>query len=342
MTTTLQESCIASLPCDTTFIQASPDFNAVMLPSSSTEAICVSEELHFTDLLSASSGVTVAVSCSASPTFSVRLCCDKAIPVTGCMTTTLQESCIASLPCDTTFIQASPDFNAVTLPSSSTEATCTSEELHFTDLLSASSGVTVAVSCSASPTFSVRLCCDKDISITGCMTITLQESCAASLSCDTTFIQTSPDFNAITLPSSSTEAISPLEELQVTDLLSASSGVTIAVSCSVSPTFSIRLCCNKDIPFTGCMTTTLQESRTKPSIDIAMILASPGEIAEISPVSLVVAICVLSLYHRMVISSALSGITDAANCNVSFTFMMTSCLSIIICSNGCASSIMTN
>ena len=140
-----------------------------------------------------------------------------------------------------TVTTASPAFTAVTLPAPSTVAISVLSELHVTFRLSALSGFTVAVSVSVSPSVKVSSVLSRDTSVTPtalAFTVTLQVAVFPPSSV-VTVTTASPAFTAVTLPAPSTVATSVLSELHVTFLLSALSGLTVAVSVSVSP--SVRV-----------------------------------------------------------------------------------------------------
>jgi hypothetical protein len=77
----------------------------------------------------------------------------------------------------------------------------------------------------------------------------LQEADNATSS-DFTVIVTTPAFNVETKPLGLTVAIASSEELQITFLLVASSGVIVATNAVVSPFFSVRLLSLILIPLT--------------------------------------------------------------------------------------------
>ena len=186
----------------------------------------------------ASSGFTVAVSVSLSPSVSTSSDLLRVIEVTAitfASTVTLQVA-----DCSPAFavMTADPAFRAVTLPFS-TVATVASEVLHVTDLFVASSGFTVAVSVSLSPsvnTSSGLLRVIEVTAITFAFTVTLH---VAVLSPAFAVMTADPAFSAVTLPFSTVATVAS-DVLQVTVLSVASSGFTVAVSISLPPSVKIR------------------------------------------------------------------------------------------------------
>ena len=135
-----------------TVMVAVPGATAVTLPFSSTVAIFPSLVVHFTALLAALLGATVAVRVSLPPAVRAKVFLFSVTPVTGMPeTVTLQ---LAVLPPSSVVavMVAVPAATAVTLPFSSTVAIFWSLVVHFTALLVAFSGATVAVRVSVLPT----------------------------------------------------------------------------------------------------------------------------------------------------------------------------------------------
>ena len=160
---------------------------------------------------------------------------------------------------------ASPAAFAVTLPLLSTVATVSLLLLHVTVLFVASSGFTVAVRVASFPAISSRvvwfsstLCTG---TVAGCpLTVTLQ---LALLPSAVAVMVAVPAALAVTLPLLSTSTISGLSLFQVTVLLVASLGFTVAVSFSVSFTSSVRSVLSSITLvtpiFTPCSTVTLPD-----------------------------------------------------------------------------------
>ena len=146
-------------------ITASPSATAVTSPFALTVATDSSELLHVTLLSVASAGLTVAVSCTFSPTFSEEAVRFSSIDSTRVATTVILHSALTA-PLEAV-ITASPSATAVTSPVALTVATDSSELRHVTVLSVASTGLTVAVSCTFSPTFREASWWSTVISLTG-------------------------------------------------------------------------------------------------------------------------------------------------------------------------------
>ena len=150
-----------------------------------------------------------------------------------------------------------PKPTATTVPLD-TMQTDSFELAHLTSLLDASSGITVATSWRVSPILcSSQLLWLSVIPVTGCETVTLHESTARGLSSDVALINAIPRFSAETFPSASTVTISLSVEVQMSFLLSAFTGVAVAYSISLCPTFNAKLCFSMITPTTGCLTVTI-------------------------------------------------------------------------------------
>ena len=88
------------------------------------------------------------------------------------------------------------------------------------------------------------------------------------------------------VPSSSTVATDSLFELQATDLSVASSGDTVAVNCSVSPTAKVVSFLFNETPVTGItlsFTVTVQVAVLPPSCVVTIITVVPFDTAVIVP-----------------------------------------------------------
>ena len=199
----------------------------------------LSELDHVTVLSVASFGLTVAVRVSDSPSVnvsSVLLSVTDVTAVTFLLTVTEQ---VADFSPALAVIVALPSFTAVTLPFASTVAMLLSELDHVTVLSVASSGFTVAVSVSESPSVnanSVLFSVTEVTTTTSLLTVTEQ---VADLSPAWAVIVTLPSFTAVTLPFASTVATVASDEDQVTVLSVASSGFTVAVRVSESPSVNV-------------------------------------------------------------------------------------------------------
>ena len=128
---------------------AVPNFLAVTMPFS-TVAISVSELLQVIVLSAASSGPTVALRVTVSPTSRDTVVLSRLIDLTRVGTTVTAQ--VADISSAFAVMVAVPSFLAVTMPFS-TVAISVSELLQVIVLSVASSGLTVALRVTVSPTF---------------------------------------------------------------------------------------------------------------------------------------------------------------------------------------------
>ena len=134
---------------------------------------------------------------------------------------------------------AVPSLTAVTLPLASTVAIAVLELVQVTVLSVASSGFTVATRVSDSPSLSSRLVLFSVTSVTAMTFLLTVTEHVADFSPTLAVMVAEPSLTAVTLPLLSTVAIAVLELDQVTVLSVASSGLTVAVSVSDSPSVSV-------------------------------------------------------------------------------------------------------
>ena len=148
---------------------------AVTLPVLLTVAIFVFDDFQVTALFVALVGVTVAVNCIVFPFPTLAVVLFNVIFVTfttdgfdgiGSVTVTLQVAFLSLPSFAIQVILAVPADTAVTLPVLSTVAIFVSDEVQFTDLSVAFSGVMVAVSAAVSPFFILSVLCESFISAT--------------------------------------------------------------------------------------------------------------------------------------------------------------------------------
>ena len=271
-----------------------------------------SEVDQVTVLSVALSGLTVAVSVSASPSTNstdVLLSSTDSTAMTFLATTTLQ---VADLSPAFAVIVASPSLTAVTLPLS-TVAIAASEVDQVTVLSVALSGLTVAVSVSASPSTNstdVLLSTTDSTAMTFLVTTTLQ---VADLSPTLAVMVASPSLIAVTLPLS-TVAILALDVDQVTVLSVASSGLIETNNASESPSTSdssVLFRSTEETAITPLLTVTMQEPFFPPAL--AVIVEEPSAIAVTNPVSETVATDCFEDAHETVLSVASPGETLAFN-----------------------------
>ena len=211
---------------------AEPTLIAVTTPSDivATEA---SEVLQVTVLSVASSGFTVAVRVTVSPTFKEALVLSRVIEATGVASTVIAQ--VASLSPALAVMVAVPSLMAVTTPSS-TVAMDTSEVLQVTVLSVASSGFTVALRVTVSPTFKEALVLSKlieDTSTTPLLTVTTQDPIfppAVAVMVDV------PSAIATTFPFCSTVATDCFDDAHIISRSVAFEGEIVALNEMDSPT----------------------------------------------------------------------------------------------------------
>jgi len=156
-------------------------------------------------------------------------------------------------------------------------------ELQVTFLLVAFSGMMFAFSWVTSPSSNFNELLSIETSSTGILFVTTtQQKSVCPPSSVATKISAYPFLTALTFPFLSTVATFSLSEIQVTFLLVASSGKTVAVSWSVSPLFNFNELLSNITPVTGTrflVTLTSQVSVLLPSSVVATIVAFPSLIA---------------------------------------------------------------
>ena len=254
-TVTLQ---VAVLPPSlvVTVMVASPSAFALTLPLSSTVATASLSDAQLTLLSVASSGFTVAVRVASSPTIRVssllsRLTLSTATPLA--LTVTAQLALFApSLVVTVTAVV--PGALATTLPLSSTLATEGSELLQLTSLSVASAGDTVAVRVASSPTSRLS-------SLLSRLTLSTATAFASTVTAQVAVLPPSlvftvmvaePAFTPVTTPSA-TDATASSELLQLTLLSAASSGLTVAVSVTLSPSLMVTSTMSRLTPLTATL-----------------------------------------------------------------------------------------
>ena len=298
----------AVLPPHLAVIVALPDLTAVTLPLT-TLATDSSDEVQVTFLSVASSGFTVAVNCSVSPTAKERVVLSRVTEPVGTVTVTAHSAILSP---HLAVMVALPDLTAVTLPLE-TLATDSSDEAQATFLSVASSGLTVAVNCAVSPTTKEREVLSRVIDSVLTVMVTLH---LAMQEPDFAEIIASPDFLAVIIPLD-TVATDTSDEPQVTDLSVALSGLTVAVIVSVSPTCIDREVLSRVIDVT---VTTLAETLTVQVEDLppalAVIVAVPSLTAVTVP-EFTLATEALDEAHITPSYSASFGRTVATRLNVS-------------------------
>ena len=179
---------------------------------------------------------------------------------------------------------AVPSLMAVTRPDASTVATEVFVLLHVTVLSVALSGLTVATSVSLSPSFR-----DKDVlfsamDVTATTFLLTVTEHVADLSPALAVMAAVPSAMAVTRPDASTVAMEVFELLHVTVLSVALSGLTVATSVSLSPSFRDKDVLFSAIDVTGTtkgFTCTLQVAVLSPAW--AVMSAAPSFRAVTSP-----------------------------------------------------------
>ena len=186
--------------------------------------------------------------------------CPFSVPVEAA-TVTLQVAVLFPSSVVTVMV-AVPSETAVTRPDEETVATDVKLDFQLTFLFVALEGLTVAVSCPVWPF-------DRDISvlfsetpvteITFFFTVTTQEAVLFPSSVVAVIVAVPPE-TAVTKPLEETFAIDVELDLQLTFLFVALEGLTVAVSCPVSPSVRVISDLSSEIPDTGLLTVTAQEA----------------------------------------------------------------------------------
>lgn len=133
-----------------------------------------------------------------------------------------------------------------------------------------------------------------------------------------------PTFFAVTSPLEVTEATDVLPTVQITSLLVAFDGETVATKDAVLPTWRVNEEVFRDTPVTETVeafTVTEQVAVLPPSVVLAVIVAVPAFFAVTSPSEDTVATEVLLDVHVTSLLDALEGLTVAVNHVVSPTVM---------------------
>ena len=296
---------------------ALPTFFAVTTPllTVATEA---SDVVQVTVLSMASSGLTVGVKVTVSPTFSDALVLFRLTEVTGVSKTVTKQ--LAVLSFTFTVIVALPTPTAVTTTLVPSEATLNSatralSDLHDTPSIVASSGLTVYVKVTVSPTFSDALVLFRLTEVTGVATTVIVQ--VADFSPAFAVMVAEPTSLAVTTPLL-TVATEASEELQVTVLSVALSGLTVAVKVTVSPAFNEALVLFSVTLVTGVASTVIKQVAVL-SPALAVMVALPTFFAVTTPL-LTVATEASDVVQVTVLSVASSGLTVGVKVTVSPTF----------------------
>ena len=319
-----------------TVIVALPAATAVIVPSWSTDATAPSLLLKTTFCSVASSGTMLTIRVAVSPSFSVTSSWSTVMPVnaTASSVTVTSQTAFCSPSSVVTVIVALPAATAVTSPFSFTVATASSLVVQLTFWLEASIGFTAAARVYLSPITRLSLFLFRLTPSTGtsfAVTVTSQVS-VNSPSSVVTVIFAVPAVTAVTLPFSSTFATSALSLLQLTFLLLAPSGATVAVSTALSPVSISSVFLSRVTPVTGvsCSSTvTSQVAVNPPSSVFTVTIAVPAATALTLPFSSTVATAVSLLVQVTFLLSAPCGATVSVRVAVSPTARMSSPLSSV-------------
>jgi len=268
---------------------AEPAEIAVTVPDVFTVATAVLDDVHVTALLVAFAGLTVAVKVSVPPTVRDVAFLFRLTPVTGTVgivTVTLQIAVLAPSVVVTVML-AEPAETAVTLPLASTVETEVLEDVQVTALLVAFVGLTVAVKVSVPPTVREVAFLFRVTPVTatvGIVTVTLQMA-VFNPSVVVTVIVAVPAETAVIRPDELTVATAVLEDVQVTALLVAFVGVTVAVKVSVAPTVSDVSVLFRVTPVTAptALTVMVHIAVLAPSAVFTVIVVEPAATAETLP-----------------------------------------------------------
>ena len=260
MTVTVQVA-LKSPSAEVIVIIADPGDTAWTTPLLSTVATFVSPDEKETSLLVASSGKTVYSRDAFSPTTRTSAQLFILRPVTGTYLafTVTSQTAVFEPSVVFTVIVTFPGLRAETVPSEVTVATASSEDDHFTDLSVASSGDTEALITTVSPSVSSRLFLSTVTPVTLIvLEVTVTEQVAVlEPSTVVTVIVAEPAFTAVTLPLLSTEAVEASEDFQLTVLLVALEGATVAVRVSEPPSTRLRLVLLRVTPVTATVVGTV-------------------------------------------------------------------------------------
>ncbi len=311
-----------------TVIVAEPAAFAVTTPLDETVATVVLLDDHVTALLVALEGETVAVSVPVVPAVKDILVLFRETPVTETVPAlTVTEQVAVLPPSDVVHvIVADPADLAVTVPSEETVATEVLLDDHVTALLVVLLGETVGVSSYVSPAVNDNDVGDMATPVTETVedfTVTVQVAVLppSDVLTVTTVV---PTFFAVTSPLEVTEATDVLPTVQMTPLLVASEGETVATNVAVLPTCKVNEEEFRDTPVTETVeafTVTEQVAVLPPSAVLAVIVAVPAFFAVTSPSEDTVATEVLLDVHVTSLLDALEGLTVAVNHVVSPTVM---------------------
>ena len=295
-------------------IVAVPALTAFTLPFV-TVATEVFDEVQVTVLSVAFSGMTVAVRTASSPSVSSSSDLSNHIEVTGMTFAWTVTAHVAVLSPAFAVIVVVPALRAFTLPSV-TVATDASEVVQVTVLSVASSGLTVAVRVVSSPSVRVNVVLSSVTEVTGMTLAWTVTAHWADFSPAAAVMVTFPGLRAFTLPPV-TVATDASDVLQVTVLSVASSGLTVAVRVTSSPSVISSVFRSSSTEVTAtvrCSTRMLQLSDLPPAI--AVTRALPG-LSALSRPLFTLTIDSSVVRQDTVFSVASAGLTVAVSVNSS-------------------------
>ena len=257
------------------------------------------------------SGPTVAINVTLSPSVTVAVVWSNVTLSTGTTAAATVISQVALLSPAFAVIVTVPSFNVVTTPSA-TVATVSSDDVHVT-VLSAPAGFTVAVNVTLSPAVTDAVVWSNVTLSTGTTAAATVISQVALWSPAVAVMVTVPSFNVVTTPSATVATVSS-DDVHVTVLSVAVSGVTVAVNVTLSPAVTDAVALSNVTLSTGttaAVTVTLQVALFPPAV--AVMVASPSATAVTLPVSSTVATDSLSDDHATAVPL---GVTVEINVSV--------------------------
>ena len=295
-TTVMEHAAFFPLPSFATAVMvAVPLPTAFTWPVELTVTTLVLLLFHVRPLLFALKGLTEALSDSVFPVFMDSLVLFRLMPVTGCVTVIVQELLFPLPSFAVAVMDAVPFPTARTVPLESTVATLVLLLLQVTLLLLASHGLTTAPRDMEPPLFMDALALFILSPVTGCLTVTLQDAFFQLPSLAVAVMVALPFPTAFTAPYLLTVTTLGLLLLQVTLLLSAFHGLTVALSPMDPPFFMTTANLLSLIFVTRCITVTLHLYFFP--FTFAVIVAVPFFLPVTTPLELTVATFLLLLFH---------------------------------------------
>lgn len=221
--------------------------------------------------------------------------------------------------CVVAVIVAEPAATPETNPEAFTVATAGLFELQLTFLFVALAGAVVAASCLVVLITIEKLEGDTLTPVTGILNTVIEAVAVCAPFCVVTVIVALPGDTPVTKPDPSTLATEALLELQLTVLMVAFAGATVAVSCCVAPTLNDAVSGETVTPVTGTMdevTVTSAVAVKLPSTEVTVIVEVPMVSAITTPFVLTVATAVLLDEYVTDLLLAFEGVTAGVSCRV--------------------------